>query len=264
MSGAIAPPIMITLRQQMASACAGALLTSLLMTPFDVVKTRLQAQQHNSPVHATNCRARVVLNGLLMDQLYFCDVCQLPSNPKHFNGTIDAFVKIRQTEGLVALWRGLPPTLVMAVPATVMYYTLYDKLRPVIGAHVALQHAFIAPLFAGAVARAIAAVVISPLELVRTKMQASHVRYGYNDLYGIISTAVKAEGIQSLWRGIGPTLLRDVPFSGIYWMGYERIRDHLLDIKGSSTTTATTYTQSPLITPIPVAFAAGAISGMIP
>ena len=42
---------------------------------------------------------------------------------------------------------------VMAVPATVMYYTLYDKLRPGIGAHVASQHAFIAPLFAGAVAR---------------------------------------------------------------------------------------------------------------
>ncbi len=106
--------------------------------------------------------------------------------------------------------------------------------------------------------------------------------------------------------------------AGIYWMGYERIRDHLLDIKGSSTTTATTCsrhsrinqylirydschylrhdslyfklvhhahrtpvvlyviifaciypnmmhadTQPPLITPIPVAFAAGAISGMV-
>ena len=42
---------------------------------------------------------------------------------------------------------------VMAVPATVMNYTLYDKLRPVFGTHVAPQHAFIAPLFAGAVAR---------------------------------------------------------------------------------------------------------------
>ena len=34
----------ITPLQQMASSCTGALCTSLLMTPLDVVKTRLQAQ----------------------------------------------------------------------------------------------------------------------------------------------------------------------------------------------------------------------------
>lgn len=34
----------ITPLQQMASSCVGALATSLLMTPLDVVKTRLQAQ----------------------------------------------------------------------------------------------------------------------------------------------------------------------------------------------------------------------------
>ena len=27
--------------------------------------------------------------------------------------------------------------------------------------------------------------------------------------------------MRSLWRGLGPTLWRDVPFSGIYWAGYE-------------------------------------------
>ena len=34
----------ITPLQQMVSSCVGALATSLLMTPLDVVKTRLQAQ----------------------------------------------------------------------------------------------------------------------------------------------------------------------------------------------------------------------------
>jgi solute carrier family 25 protein 39/40 len=32
---------------------------------------------------------------------------------------------------------------------------------------------------------------------------------------------VKKDGALSLWRGIGVTLWRDVPFSAIYWYGYE-------------------------------------------
>lgn len=38
---------------------------------------------------------------------------------------------------------------------------------------------------------------------------------------------VAGEGVASLWRGLGLTLWRDVPFSGIYWLGYEAIKERL-------------------------------------
>jgi len=47
-----------------------------------------------------------------------------------------------------------------------------------------------------------------------------------------IAPALRAEvaagGMASLWRGLGPTLWRDVPFSGIYWLSYERLKTALL------------------------------------
>lgn len=69
------------------------------------------------------------------------------------------------------------------------------------------------------------ATVISPLELIRTKLQSQKQSYG--ELTSLIRSAVQAEGWWSLWRGLGPTLLRDVPFSAMYWYNYERGKNWL-------------------------------------
>lgn len=54
--------------------------------------------------------------------------------------------------------------------------------------------------------------MISPLELIRTKMQSRQL--SYRELRVCIQSAVAQDGWLSLWRGWGPTVLRDVPFSG--------------------------------------------------
>lgn len=41
-----------------------------------------------------------------------------------------------------------------------------------------------------------------------------------------MKSTIEAEGMFGLWRGLGPTLFRDVPFSGIYWMVYESWKAH--------------------------------------
>lgn len=58
-----------------------------------------------------------------------------------------------------------------------------------------------------------AVTVISPLELIRTKMQSQQL--SYRELRVCIQSAVAQDGWLSLWRGWGPTVLRDVPFSGM-------------------------------------------------
>ncbi|KAL7393456.1 hypothetical protein ABVT39_011114 [Epinephelus coioides] len=236
----------ITPLQQMAASCSGAILTSLFVTPLDVVKIRLQAQKNPFP----KGKCFVYCNGL-MDHICVCENGNSRAwykAPGHFSGTLDAFIKIVRNEGLKSLWSGLPPTLVMAVPATVIYFTCYDQLCAALRVRMG-ERAQVAPLLAGAIARVGSATVISPLELIRTKMQSR--KQTYRELTNCIRSAVQAEGRLSLWRGLGPTLLRDVPFSAMYWYNYERGKSFLCELYN---------TREPTFT---MTFISGAVSGSI-
>lgn len=222
------PRFRITPFQQMAASCTGALCTSLLVTPLDVVKIRLQAQQ--KALLSNKCF--VYCNGL-MDHLCPCVTSSSgQTNWYHrngqFSGTIDAFVKISRAEGVNSLWSGLGPTLVLAIPATVLYFVAYEQIRTRVKDFHSKQvgktdQPFWIPLFAGASARVVSASVVSPLELIRTKMQSQ--KLTYFEVGGALRSHIQVHGlIPGLWKGLGSTLLRDVPFSGIYWLNYEGLK----------------------------------------
>lgn len=238
----------VTPIQQLISSCSGAILTSLLTTPFDVVKVRLQRQQSTpKPCYILDCRA--ALDGVCICT-YESPYPHLPPYSPvhrytHYTGTLDAFVKLARTEGVGSWWKGLSPTLLMAVPLTVIYYTLYDQLKVRLGFN-PNERNFAAPLVSGVVARTVAVTAVCPIELVRTKLQS---RTGLNisEVLSVVRTVTAQNGVLSLWRGLSPMLLRDVPFSVIYWLGYE-------DLKRNFTNRSLFY--QPL-----VPFVAGSIAG---
>lgn len=209
----------ITARQQIISSWSGAILTSLLTTPFDVVKVRLQAQQQ--PVVGKPC---YLMECTCLDGVTMCTVTPDGSHVRsvRFTGTRDAFFKIAQLEGVRSWWKGLSPTLLMAVPATVIYYSGYDQLKVLFGFREG-RKSVLAPALAGMIARSAAVTAVCPFELVRTKLQ-SRQGYRYTELMRVIQSAVRQNGVRSLWRGLSPMLLRDVPFSVLYWVFYEYVK----------------------------------------
>ncbi|CAJ0648542.1 10167_t:CDS:10 [Entrophospora sp. SA101] len=260
----------ITPLQKMFAACSGALLTSLVTTPFDVVKTRLQSQSISNnntflfsnikPLASTSyssissplpsrCQQSLFFSARNLKQKFFCqlepnlssNLCCIVSNAtatlpssaqrevvtkyRQLNGIADGIVKIVRYEGITSLWRGLSPSLVMSVPVTMIYFIGYDHLRDKLWANWKGKYSeTYSPLIAGATARTIAVSIISPLELFRTRLQGPE---GINGLRGVLNgvqTMVANNGISSLWRGLEPTLWRDVPFSAIYWASYEFIK----------------------------------------
>lgn len=132
------------------------------------------------------------------------------------------------------------------------------------------------PLVAGSVARIMAAVVVSPIEMFRTRMQAAtggqkgiiqETMSGMKDL-------VSAQGYTSLWRGLTLTMWRDVPFSAFYWWGYEALRDQFTHARetargrsrsggASSRSRSQSRSREGHANTLIDSFAAGAISGAI-
>ena len=134
--------------QKSVSAISGAIITSLLVTPLDVVRVRLQSQQPTSIPAVTNegipsrlgystlgtdsrsgvtaCCREVFFsrswqtNGSTVQCTYvpfetsavenaYCAAEE--TGKKTFRGTWEGLVKIARHEGITSLWRGLSPTL---------------------------------------------------------------------------------------------------------------------------------------------------------
>ncbi|WFD21931.1 Carrier protein, mitochondrial [Malassezia equina] len=98
-----------------------------------------------------------------------------------------------------------------------------ERSEPVLP--VTLQHKkiplLIVSLISGALARSISATLVTPLELLRTRLQASHGRSSSLSVIRPLIEEVQTHGASVLWCGLSATLWRDVPFSAIYFTGYE-------------------------------------------
>ena len=194
-------PPRITWLETSAAACSGAILTSLFMTPLDVVRVRMQHPE----------AALIAASG---------------SVP--LTSASSVMLRVARHEGIASLWAGLQPALIMSVPGTVLYFSLYEASRDAIVASApARPLRELAPLIAGGGARLLTATIVSPVELMRTRLQSSQALRSEGMIGGAMAL-VKREGWGALWKGLPPTLWRDVPFSMLYWTVYELLKARLL------------------------------------
>jgi solute carrier family 25, member 39/40 len=102
----------------------------------------------------------------------------------------------------------------------VTYDHLLNKTFPTI-----IPTSFMTPLLSGVAARTIISTIASPLELLRTTLQSTpanpSIPHTFASVFASARTLAQTQGLSSLWRGLTPTLWRDVPFSGVYWASYE-------------------------------------------
>merc|ERR1711962_791059 len=126
---------------------------------------------------------------------------------------------INQTDGLPGLWWGLYPSLCRTVPGVGLYFASMHWMRNTVceGKPSALQSMMI-----GCTARTFAGSVMIPFTVVKTRMESG--TYQYRSVTAAITHILRNEGVRGLARGLGPTLVRDVPFSGLYLAFYDVLK----------------------------------------
>ncbi|CAH2353240.1 mitochondrial carrier protein Mtm1p [[Candida] railenensis] len=245
----------ITLTQRMISACSGSFITSLVVTPFDVVRIRMQQQE----ILPSNCcdgpqesalkapagnsgKSRLTpltMSAQQTEPFWISQHYCKSENCTKINSTFSGFVTISKNEGVPTLWRGLSLTLLMAIPANIIYFTGYEYIRD----HSPISDHVLNPLLCGSVARTMAATFIAPVELIKTRLQSIPAEARQSVAGGSSSATaapkmlshllrdsfalVNQRGIGTLFTGLQITLWRDVPFSGIYWSSYELFKDRI-------------------------------------
>ncbi|KAJ7992721.1 hypothetical protein DPEC_G00281610 [Dallia pectoralis] len=167
--------------------------STLLFQPLDLVKTRLQTLQIN----------------------------RRPGSAKV--GMVTVFLSVVRTEKLIGLWKGVSPSFVRTIPGVGIYFSTYYSLK---------QHFFqeqgpkaMEAMVLGASAKSVAGVCMLPATVIKTRFESG--RYNYVSVTGALRTVCQTEGPRTLFSGLTATLLRDVPFSGLYVMFYSQAKNTL-------------------------------------
>lgn len=159
--------------------------STILFQPLDVVKTRLQLHTSVTPRPSMTGEVRIVLT----------------------------------SHGLPGLWNGLRASLYRTVPGVGLYFSSMHWMRNSLcdGNPSSIQS-----LLIGGTARAFAGSVMIPFTVIKTRMESG--TFSYGSVSVALSNIQKKEGFRGLTRGLGPTLIRDVPFSGLYLAFYDFLK----------------------------------------
>ena len=124
---------------------------------------------------------------------------------------------IVQEEGFTRLYRGLSSPIVAEAPKRAAKFTFNEKYKQMLGAeHYGL---------AGTLAGMSEALVNTPFEVIKVRMQAKENVGRYSSTAHAAMSAVREEGLaQGLYRGLVPQALRNGIWNGIYFftIGYLR------------------------------------------
>ncbi|KPA80712.1 putative mitochondrial mitochondrial carrier protein-like protein [Leptomonas pyrrhocoris] len=160
-------------------------------TPFDVVKQRMQMDKHRT-----------------------------------YSSSVDCVKRIVRSEGVPALFRSLPTTVVMNVPHFAAYWVTYESFLTKLsgktsrnrGEEMTLDY-----MAAGFVAGACAAVVSFPFDTVKTHLQLGHGSGFRHTLKGLVAR----RGVRGVFAGVVPRIMYTAPSGAIMMVTYETVKNAL-------------------------------------
>lgn len=142
--------------------------------------------------------------------------------------------KIYNEEGLKGLWKGNSATVIRVFPYAGFHYLLFDLFSRLLQPKDNVPLTPLQRFLAGSAAGATSVAITYPLDLTRARMAIQPKEMKYKNIFQAIKTMIKTEGWRSLYNGISPALLGEIPYAGLSWMTFETSKQLLGDRTGKS------------------------------
>ncbi|PXF40924.1 Mitochondrial substrate carrier family protein X [Gracilariopsis chorda] len=143
--------------------------------------------------------------------------------PAHYNNFVQAGAKIYRQTGLRSLYRGLGPALIGVFPEKAIKLSVNDYLTAVLSrpdGSISVPMA----MLAGGGAGLSQVVATNPMEVLMINMHTSN---------RSMAQLVSQLGISGLYKGASATLLRDIPFSMLFFSMNTFMRAYFTDSNGN-------------------------------
>lgn len=179
------------------SGAASGALISACVQPLDVLRTRMQAEAARG----------------------------------HFTTTIATLSAVLKEGGIKSLWKGTQPTVIRLGIGAGLHFFFLESIKPLVETKQAdgsVKMGVLGAAITGGVSRALAAMISCPFTLVKTRMEYSGVgAVQYRSTFHGLHSVASSEGIRGLYRGLGPTVLANAPYSALYYIFYTQLQSKL-------------------------------------
>jgi solute carrier family 25 protein 42 len=148
-----------------------------------------------------------------------------------------AVATLRRTvasDGFAGLWRGHSATLLRILPYAGLHYAAHEALVDALAARrpAGSRAGAVERFAAGAGAGAAATLATYPLDLLRARLAVASLSGGPR--LRLAPAVLQLASTGGAWRGLGPTLVGIVPYSGATWLVYTSLRESELSSRCGS------------------------------
>ena len=118
--------------------------------------------------------------------------------------------------GIRGMWRGVTPAVYRAIAGSGSYFLLLEEFKYISGA----TNIWALGLCSG-MAKVAVTVACMPISVVKVRMESPTCTV-YTGVHNGLKSIYKTEGIPGLYRGLLPTVVREVPYSSLGYGFYEK------------------------------------------
>ena len=205
-------------------------LANTLTNPLDVIKVRMQLQQRGKALSSAATAA---------------SAGSAPPSARFNGGLVRTGLDVVRNEGMLALWSGIGPSVARGFFFGGARLGLYTPIKSAVSsalcsgnsssstssaASSSSSNSFEIKVLSGSLSGGLAAAVTSPIELIKTRLQAAGATAASSSTatpstsLAVIRSVVASEGVAGLWKGALPGLYRSAILTACQCATYDEVK----------------------------------------